>query len=142
MNMISLLSSSGDIVDQDNDDMDSYEPLLSSELKVTYITMDRACQTERSDIVDVKNLSETLYTTTNEINRLKQDLVHVKKTLQARYEGTLKEELDSLKYRVIKAIVPPSWLKLVIANEKLMIAFSNTIYSKKFQNFNIYNRLY
>ena len=31
----------------------------------------------------------------------------------------------------VQSYCPPSWLKLVIAYEKLRVAFSNTIYSKK-----------
>lgn len=86
------------------DEWDGYEPSISDRLHIGYYRMDRACQTEVSDLVQLKELSDVLAFVTNDILTLQKSLYYGKCTLQAEYNGRLQEEIAKINRRVNRQI--------------------------------------
>ena len=86
--------------DDDDDDWMGYIPSISDRLHIGYYRMDRACQTEESDLINLKQLSDLLALVTIDIGSLKKSLYYAKLTLQAEYDGRLQDGLAALYSRI------------------------------------------
>jgi len=94
--------------DIDNDDEDvfgeSFIPSISDRLQIGYASMDRACQTEVTEIVNLKKMTEVLAVVVNDLSMLKRGLYFSKLTLQAEYDGRLETVALELFNRVNQRI--------------------------------------
>eukprot|EP00112_Aurelia_sp_Birch-Aquarium-sp1_P017336 Seg4002.4 transcript_id=Seg4002.4/GoldUCD/mRNA.D3Y31 product="putative protein C10orf67 mitochondrial" protein_id=Seg4002.4/GoldUCD/D3Y31 len=61
-------------------------PSLADKLRVGYFSMDRACQTQESDIIDLKETTALLSTLVQDTALVKKNLYYAKLALQADYD--------------------------------------------------------
>lgn len=98
-----------DVEDEDEEDEDelfeNFEPSISDRLQVGYSNMDRACQTDLSEIVNLKQMADVLGVVVNDLSMLKRHLYFAKLALQAEYDGRLEAVALELYSRVNKRIV-------------------------------------
>lgn len=94
--------------DEDSDDSNepfvSFELSISDRLRVGYSNMDRACQTELSEIVNLKETAKVLGVVVNDFSMLKKSLYFAKLALQAEYDRRLDTVASELHFRVNKRI--------------------------------------
>eukprot|EP00795_Rhopilema_esculentum_P013932 gene13932-4884_t len=67
----------------------SIRPCLADKLRVGYFSMDRACQTEQSEIIDLKETTGLLTSLVQEVSVLKKTLNYTKLALQADYDAKI-----------------------------------------------------
>lgn len=98
-------------VDDENDNQDTLDlfgeafiPSISDRLQIGFASMDRACQTEVSEIVDLKRMTEVLSFVVKDLAALKKGLYFSKLTLQAEYDGRLEQVVLELYNRVHERI--------------------------------------
>ena len=95
-----------DNVNQDTLDIfgEAFIPSISDRLQIGYASMDRACQTEVSEVVDLKKMTEVLSFVVKDLAALKRGLYFSKLTLQAEYDGRLEQVALELYNRVNERI--------------------------------------
>ncbi|XP_038049411.1 uncharacterized protein C10orf67, mitochondrial-like [Patiria miniata] len=90
--------SSGD--DSSGDDDDDIRPSIADQQKVGFFSQDRATQTERSDIINLKEMTEDIQGLLKESQRLKRELAVTKQVMQADYENRLQEKTLDMYVRI------------------------------------------
>ena len=97
-----------DVGDNQEDTSDIFDeafiPSISDRLQVGYAGMDRACQTNMTEIVDLKRMTEVLSLVVKDLATLKRGLYFSKLTLQAEYDGRLEQVALELYTRVNERI--------------------------------------
>ena len=88
------------ITEEENADLTDYLPSISDRLRIGYCSMDRACQTKKSEIVKLKEICDVLSVLVEDVAALKKNLYYSKLTLQAEYDGRLEEAVLELYNRV------------------------------------------
>jgi len=89
---------------QDNEDLDEssdssdsdFLPSISDRLCVGYGTMDHACQTNISEIMNIKEVSSVLGFLLKDVNSLQKNLYFAKTSLKAEYDHKLEQAVLSL----------------------------------------------
>ncbi|XP_022086774.1 uncharacterized protein C10orf67, mitochondrial-like isoform X2 [Acanthaster planci] len=90
--------SSGD--DSSGDDDGDIRPSIADQQKVGFFSQDRATQTERSDIINLKEMTKDIQGLLKESQRLKRELAVTKQVMQADYENRLQEKTLDMYVRI------------------------------------------
>ncbi|XP_033639731.1 uncharacterized protein C10orf67, mitochondrial-like isoform X1 [Asterias rubens] len=86
--------------DSSGDDDDDIRPSIADQQKVGFFSQDRATQTERSDIVNLKEMTQDIQGLLKESQRLKRELAVTKQVMQADYENKLQEKTLDMYVRI------------------------------------------
>ncbi|XP_067021008.1 uncharacterized protein C10orf67, mitochondrial-like isoform X4 [Acropora muricata] len=81
-------------------ELDDYRPSLADQIRVGYFSQDRSAQTNVSEIIQLKEMTEVLQNLVSDIETLKRSLHYAKHVLQADYENKLQERALDLYCRV------------------------------------------
>ena len=94
------------LIEDDTDDLfdESFIPSISDRLQIGYASMDRASQTDLTEIVDLKKMATVLDVVVKDLSLLKRGLYFSKLTLQSEYDGRLEEVALELYDRVNRRI--------------------------------------
>ncbi|KAI8515970.1 PREDICTED: uncharacterized protein C10orf67, mitochondrial-like [Branchiostoma belcheri] len=84
----------------DSDDDDFLGPSIADQMRVGFFSQDRSCQTEHSEIVGLKRMTEVLNNLVQDARALRKDLHFSKQVLQADYEAKLQAKALDLYCRV------------------------------------------
>ncbi|XP_066922039.1 uncharacterized protein C10orf67, mitochondrial-like [Clytia hemisphaerica] len=83
---------------------ETFIPSISDRLQIGYAASDKACQTQASEIINLKKMSDVLGIVIKDISMLKRSLYFSKLTLQAEYDGRLEAVAFELYNRVNKRV--------------------------------------
>ncbi|KAK7109458.1 uncharacterized protein C10orf67, mitochondrial-like isoform X1 [Littorina saxatilis] len=84
---------------RDSDD-DMFRPTLADEQKIGFFSLDRAAQTEVTEVVDLKEMTEVLQILLQEVAKLGRDINFTKHAMQADYESKLQSKSLELYCRI------------------------------------------
>ncbi|CAH1788787.1 unnamed protein product [Owenia fusiformis] len=79
---------------------DLFRPSLAEQQKIGFFGLDRATQTEVSEIIEVKELTEVLQELLQDVNALKRDILFAKQVMQADYESKLESKALEMYCRI------------------------------------------
>ncbi|XP_025096569.1 uncharacterized protein C10orf67, mitochondrial-like isoform X2 [Pomacea canaliculata] len=88
---------------RDNDD-DMFRPALADAQKIGFFSLDRASQTEVTEIVDLKEMTEVLQILLQDVSSLRRDITFTKHVMQANHESKLQEKSLELYCRINERI--------------------------------------
>jgi len=79
---------------------DEYEksllPSLADKIQVGFLSSDQATQTDKSEILDIKQMTDTMQLLVSELGRLKRDLQFARQVLKATFEEKLQNKAYDL----------------------------------------------
>ncbi|XP_067941576.1 uncharacterized protein C10orf67, mitochondrial-like isoform X2 [Watersipora subatra] len=84
----------------DEDDDDLFRPALADDVKVGFFNLDRSCQTQQTDIVQLKEMTDVLHLLIKDSKHIKRDLTLTRKKLETEYENKLQEKSTELYTRI------------------------------------------
>ncbi|KAK3108449.1 hypothetical protein FSP39_008186 [Pinctada imbricata] len=89
-----------DIYGTRENEVDLFRPSLADHHKVGFFTLDRCSQTEISEVVDLKSMTEVLQVLLQDVTNLRRDINLTKHVMQADYENKLQEKAMELYVRI------------------------------------------
>ncbi|XP_067649451.1 uncharacterized protein C10orf67, mitochondrial-like isoform X2 [Haliotis asinina] len=81
-------------------EVDLFRPALADQQKIGFFSLDRASQTEITEVVDLKEMTEVLQILLQDVAALRRDINFTKHVMQADYESKLKEKSLDLYCRI------------------------------------------
>lgn len=81
-------------------DSDESQPNIADQHKVGFFTLDRCSQTEVTEVVDLKEMTEVLQILLQDVTNLRRDINLTKHVMQADYESKLQEKSLELYVRI------------------------------------------
>ncbi|RUS72495.1 hypothetical protein EGW08_019749, partial [Elysia chlorotica] len=84
---------------------DMFRPALADSAKVGFFSLDRASQTEVTEIVDLKEMTEVLQILLQDVANLRRDINFTKHVMRADHESKLKEKSLELYCRINEKVV-------------------------------------
>ncbi|XP_046580568.1 uncharacterized protein C10orf67, mitochondrial-like isoform X2 [Haliotis rubra] len=81
-------------------EVDLFRPALADQQKIGFFSLDRASQTEITEVVDLKEMTEVLQVLLQDVAALRRDINFTKHVMQADYESKLKEKSLDLYCRI------------------------------------------
>ena len=87
---------SDSISSDDEDVLNFFQPSISDEIHVGYCNKDYASQTDVTEILELKKVSEWLFVLVRDITNLKKSFYYAKLTLQAEYSSQLQNAVVEL----------------------------------------------
>ncbi|XP_056007710.1 uncharacterized protein C10orf67, mitochondrial-like isoform X7 [Ostrea edulis] len=89
-----------DIYGTKEHEVDLFRPNIADQHKVGFFTLDRCSQTEVSEVVDLKEMTEVLQILLQDVTNLRRDINLTKHVMQADYESKLQEKSLELYVRI------------------------------------------
>ncbi|GFO34239.1 golgin subfamily a member 6-like protein 22 isoform x3 [Plakobranchus ocellatus] len=84
---------------------DMFRPALADSAKIGFFSLDRASQTEVTEIVDLKEMTEVLQILLQDVANLRRDINFTKHVMRADHESKLKEKSLELYCRINEKVV-------------------------------------
>nr|XP_022308944.1 uncharacterized protein C10orf67, mitochondrial-like isoform X1 [Crassostrea virginica] len=81
-------------------EVDLFRPNIADQHKVGFFTLDRCSQTEVTEVVDLKEMTEVLQILLQDVTNLRRDINLTKHVMQADYESKLQEKSLELYVRI------------------------------------------
>ncbi|XP_071102638.1 uncharacterized protein C10orf67, mitochondrial-like [Haliotis cracherodii] len=81
-------------------EVDLFRPALADQQKIGFFSLDRASQTDITEVVDLKEMTEVLQVLLQDVAALRRDINFTKHVMQADYESKLKEKSLDLYCRI------------------------------------------
>lgn len=88
-----------------NAESDMFRPALADSTKIGFFSLDRASQTETSEIVDLKEMTEVLQILLQDVANLRRDINFTKHVMQADHDSKLQEKSLELYCRINERVV-------------------------------------
>ncbi|KAH9520199.1 hypothetical protein Btru_060252 [Bulinus truncatus] len=85
--------------------VDMFQPTLSDQAKIGFFSLDRACQTEVTEIIDLKDMTQVLQTLLKDSANLHRDISLTKHVMQADHESKIQEKSLELYCRINERVI-------------------------------------
>ncbi|XP_033761819.1 uncharacterized protein C10orf67, mitochondrial-like isoform X2 [Pecten maximus] len=89
-----------DILGSRENEVDLFRPSLADQHKVGFFTLDRCSQTDVTEVVDLKEMTEIIQILLQDVTNLRRDINFAKHVMQADYEKKLQEKAMELYCRI------------------------------------------
>ncbi|XP_069110688.1 uncharacterized protein C10orf67, mitochondrial-like isoform X1 [Argopecten irradians] len=89
-----------DILGSRENEVDLFRPSLADQHKVGFFTLDRCSQTDVTEVVDLKEMTEIIQILLQDVTNLRRDINFAKHVMQADYEKKLQEKAIELYCRI------------------------------------------
>ncbi|OWF51040.1 Uncharacterized protein C10orf67 [Mizuhopecten yessoensis] len=89
-----------DILGSRENEVDLFRPSLADQHKVGFFTLDRCSQTDVTEVVDLKQMTEIIQILLQDVTNLRRDINFAKHVMQADYEKKLQEKALELYCRI------------------------------------------
>ncbi|KAJ8314138.1 hypothetical protein KUTeg_008699 [Tegillarca granosa] len=89
-----------DIYGNRENDLDLFRPSLADQHKVGFFSLDRCSQTEITEVVDLKEMTEVIQILLQDVKNLRRDINFTKHVMQADYESKVQEKSTDLYCRI------------------------------------------
>ncbi|KAK7011700.1 golgin subfamily A member 6-like protein 6 [Biomphalaria glabrata] len=86
-------------------EVDLFRPALSDQAKIGFFSLDRACQTEVTEILDLKDMTKVLQTLLLDSASLRRDINLTKHVMEAEHESKIQEKSLELYCRINERVV-------------------------------------
>lgn len=81
-------------------DNDLFRPALADEQKIGFFSLDRSCQTEETEIIDLKEMTKVITQLTEDAASMKRDINFARHVMEADFEAKLQHKSVELYCRV------------------------------------------
>ncbi|VDI23448.1 Hypothetical predicted protein, partial [Mytilus galloprovincialis] len=89
-----------DIYGNKENELELFRPSLADHHKVGFFTLDRCSQTDVTEVVELKDMTEVLQLLLKDVHKMKRDINLTKSVMQADYEAKVQEKATELYCRI------------------------------------------
>ena len=89
-----------DIYGNKENELELFRPSLADQHKVGFFTLDRCSQTEVTEVVELKDMTEVLQLLLKDVHKMKRDINLTKSVMQADYDAKVQEKATELYCRI------------------------------------------